>query len=152
MNPAQPAGRQPAKGLTAFSNAPRWPAAVDLLVVALLGGLHSLTVVHTQAWPVQLLTVSALAWRAAAASPRRAVALGMSFGTAWLAASIWWLFISMHRYGGLPAWMAATAVLLLSAFMATFLAAGTGRFRPMARWQPAARRAAVGRSCGCWRS
>ena len=33
------------------------------------------------------------------------------FGTAWLGAGTWWLFVSLHRYGGLPAWMAALAVL-----------------------------------------
>ena len=88
--------------------------------------------VYTQAWWLQIVSVSALVWCVAGASPRRAAALGRGFGTAWLAGSIWWLFISMHRYGGLPAWMAALAVLLLSAFMATFLAAAMAAF---ARWR-----------------
>ena len=98
----------------------------------LLGVLHSLSVVHTTFWWLQLVSLALLVWRVAAAPPRRAAALGMVFDTAWLAASIWWLFISMHRYGGLPAWMAALAVLLLSAFMAVFLAAAMGAF---ARWR-----------------
>ena len=110
----------------------RWPIAAELLAAVVLGGLHSLSVVHTEAWWLQLATLAALAWRVALASPWRAGALGLSFGTGWLAASIWWLFISMHRYGGLPAWMAVLAVLLLSAFMALFLAASMGGF---ARWR-----------------
>jgi apolipoprotein N-acyltransferase len=116
----------------AGTGAPRWPLVPELLAVALLGGLHSLSVVHTQIWWLQLATLAPLAWRVAVVSPKRATALGLSFGTAWLAASIWWLFISMHRYGGLPSWMAALAVLLLSAFMASFLAAAMGAF---ARWR-----------------
>ncbi len=98
----------------------------------LLGGLHSLSGVHTQFWWLQIASLALLVWRIGAAPPARAAALGMLFGTAWLVGSIWWLFISMHRYGGLPAWMAALAVLLLSAFMAVFLAAAMGAF---ARWR-----------------
>ncbi len=98
----------------------------------LLGALHSLSVVHTAFWWLQIVSLALLVWRVAAAPPGRAAVLGMVFGTAWLACSIWWLFISMHRYGGLPAWMAALAVLLLSAFMAVFLAAALGAF---ARWR-----------------
>ncbi|HEV7915206.1 MAG TPA: apolipoprotein N-acyltransferase, partial [Albitalea sp.] len=58
--------------------------------------------------------------------------LGFSFGTAWLVAGTWWLFISMHRYGGLPGWMAALAVLGLSAVLALYLAAAMFAF---ARWR-----------------
>ena len=123
MNTAEPA---------VAGGALRWPVLPDLLALAALGGLHSLAMVHTQAWWLQWAALSALAWRVARASPGRAAWSGLSFGTGWLAASIWWLFISMHRYGGLPAWMAALAVLLLSAFMALFLAAAMAGF---ARWR-----------------
>ena len=108
-----------------------------MAIAAALGGLHSLSFVYPGAWWLQLAALAGLAWCVHEVTPRRAAALGLAFGTAWLAGGIWWLFISMHRYGGLPAWMAASAVLLLSAFMALFLAAAMGAF---ARW----RRAAVG--------
>jgi apolipoprotein N-acyltransferase len=36
------------------------------------------------------------------------------FATAWLVSTFWWLFVSMHTYGGLPAWLAALAVLALA--------------------------------------
>jgi apolipoprotein N-acyltransferase len=97
-------------------------AGLDALGLALAGGAHALSIVYTWAWPLQMLAVGWLVWRVAAGSPRQAAWRGFAFGWAWLAASIWWLFISMHRYGGLPAWMAAAAVALLSAFMAIFLA------------------------------
>ncbi len=44
------------------------------------------------------------------------------FAFAWLAASIWWLFISMHRYGGLSAPLAGLAVALMAAGLAMFYA------------------------------
>jgi apolipoprotein N-acyltransferase len=45
------------------------------------------------------------------------------FTTAWLSTSFAWLFVSMHQYGGLPAWAAAAAVLLLAAALALYYAA-----------------------------
>ena len=45
------------------------------------------------------------------------------FTTAWLSTSFAWLYVSMHQYGGLPAWAAAAAVLLLAAALALYYAA-----------------------------
>ena len=116
--------------------APRraWPAALDLALAAGLGALHSLPFVHTGFWWLQLLCVALLAWRVSLAAPWRAAALGLAFGTAWLGAGTWWLFISLHRYGGLPAWMAVTAVALLSALLSLYLASTIARpIRRLAR-------------------
>jgi apolipoprotein N-acyltransferase len=58
------------------------------------------------------------------------------FSTAWLCGSIWWLYVSMHTYGGLAPWLAAFAVLLLSGCMALFyvlfLALFKRIFKPLA--------------------
>ena len=40
---------------------------------------------------------------------------------------MWWLFISLHRYGGLPAWLAVLAVALLC--MAPGAVPGAGAWR-----------------------
>ena len=53
----------------------------------------------------------------------RAAALGFAFGMGWFVAGICWLFISMHRYGGMPAPLAALALLLFCAYLALFPAA-----------------------------
>ncbi|KNZ33992.1 MAG: acyltransferase [Methylibium sp. NZG] len=103
-----------------------------MVAATALGGLHSLSFAADRRWWLQLAALAALVWLLRAAGVARAAALGLAFGTAWLVGSVWWLFISMHRYGGLPAWMAALAVLLLSAFMAVFLAAAMAGF---ARWR-----------------
>ena len=106
--------------------------ALDLLLAALLGAAHSLPFVYTQAWWLQMLIVAWLAWRVSSVPPRRAAVLGLVFGTAWLAAGTWWLYISLHRYGGLPAALAVLAVALLSAFMSVYLALAMAAF---ARWR-----------------
>ena len=102
------------------------------LAAAALGALHTLAFVRTSLWWLSLLCVAVLAvlvWRAA---PRRAALLGWLFGSAWLGAGVWWLFISLHRYGGLPAWLAVLAVLLLCAGLSLYLALAMALF---ARWR-----------------
>ena len=51
---------------------------------------------------------------------------GWCFAAAWLMATFWWLYISMHVYGGLPGWLAALAVLLLAAALALYYALACG--------------------------
>lgn len=108
----------------------RLPLALGLAAAA--GAGHTVAYVHTQAWPLALAAAGLLAALLRGAPPARAALLAWAFGTAWLAAGTWWLFISMHRYGGLPAWMAAAAVAALSAFLSLYLAAAGAAF---ARWR-----------------
>jgi len=53
----------------------------------------------------------------------RAAGLAWLFATAWLAGCWWWLFISMHVYGGLAAPLAVLAVLALAAGLGAYYAA-----------------------------
>ena len=48
------------------------------------------------------------------------VKLGWLFGFGYFCVGIWWLYISLHDIGGMPAWMACGAVIILSAFLAIF--------------------------------
>jgi apolipoprotein N-acyltransferase len=80
-------------------------------------------------WWLQLLSLSALAWIVQRTSTWKQAALaGWLFATAWLAATFWWLFISMHTYGGLAAPLAVLAVLALAAFLALYYAAACAVF------------------------
>jgi apolipoprotein N-acyltransferase len=108
-------------------------AARDGALAALLGALSTLTYVHTVLWPLQLLCIAALAWGVAAAPPRRAALLGWCFGTGWLLAGTWWMYISMHRYGGLPAPLAALAVVALAAALSLYLAGAMALFARLRR-------------------
>ncbi len=109
-----------------------WPLAFDAVFVAALGAAQTLAFTHTAFWPAQMLAVSLLAWRVRLASPGRAAMLGLAFGTAWIGAGTWWLYVSMHRYGGLPAWLAALAVFALASFLSLYLAAAMAA---VARWR-----------------
>ncbi len=109
--------------------------AVEALLAAALGALQTLAYVHTAvpgAWLLPLAALAWLVWRLDAAPPRRAALLAACYATAWLVAGVWWLFISMHRYGGLPAWMAALAVLALAAALSGWLATAAACY---ARWR-----------------
>ena len=84
-------------------------------------------------WWLQLVSLAALVglldWlRAEGAGWRRAGLHGWLFSTAWLTGSFWWLFISMHTYGGLAAPLAAIAVLLLAAALGLYYAAACAWF------------------------
>jgi apolipoprotein N-acyltransferase len=104
----------------------------DLFLAAALGALQTVTYVYTESWWLQMLCIALLAWRVSVARPARAAGLGVAYGTAWLVAGTWWLFISMHHYGGLPGWMAVLAVVGLAAFLSLYLAAALFAF---ARWR-----------------
>ena len=84
-------------------------------------------------WWLQLLSLAALVWlldglRVQGAGWRRAGLHGWLFATAWLAGSFWWLYISMHTYGGLPAPLAAIAVLALAAGLGLYYAVAAAWF------------------------
>lgn len=120
-----------------------WPLLPDLLLAALAGALQALAsapgvVGMATLWPLTLLSAGWLAARAGRApSAWRAAGLGWVFGTAWLVAGTGWLFISMHRYGGMPAWLSAAAVLALSGALSLYLMLAVGAFRRLARGRAA---------------
>lgn len=63
---------------------------------------------------------------------------GWVFSTAWLAGTFWWLFISLHTYGGLPAWLATLAVLALAGLLSIYYAVAVGL---LCSWAPVSRTA-----------
>ena len=132
------AGRSPAH--PASGTASGWPLGAESLLVAVLGAFQTIAYAESRWWPLPLLCMSALLWRVDLASPRRAALLGWCFGTAWLAAGTWWLYISLHRYGGLSAMLAVAAVLALSAALSLYLAAACAAY---ARWRSGAARDAL---------
>ena len=51
---------------------------------------------------------------------RRSALLGGSFGLGLFLGGVYWLFISMHTYGGMPALVAALLTLLFCAYLALY--------------------------------
>lgn len=78
-------------------------------------------------WWLQLLSLAALTWQLERTEHWKQAALqGWLFGLAWLAGTFWWLYISMHTYGGLPAPLAVAAVLALASVLALYYAIACG--------------------------
>ncbi|WP_374522441.1 apolipoprotein N-acyltransferase [Hydrogenophaga sp.] len=118
------------------------------LLCLLMGGLQAVSI----AWPwasVGLweagkpsggLQVLALAGLVVALQFSTRVGQGMwrawVFATAWLAGTFWWLFVSMHTYGGMPAWLAVLAVLALAGLLALYYALAMGL---LCAWAPPSR-------------
>ena len=76
---------------------------------------------------LQLLGLALLVW-AVRQAPTARVAFGRTWlgATAWLCGTFWWLFISMHVYGGLAAPLAALAVLALAGALSIYYALAGG--------------------------
>ncbi len=116
---------------------------LDAFLVVLTGGVQALAYSPkalglTSAWWLQFLGAMLLAWRVGGTQTRwRGAVLGWLYGTAWLTVATAWLYISMHRYGGLDAWLAALAVLALSAFLSLYLGATMAAFVAWRRGQAA---------------
>jgi apolipoprotein N-acyltransferase len=64
---------------------------------------------------------------------RRGFALAWLFGLAWLAGTFWWLFIAMHRYGGLNAALSALGVLVLAGALALYYGVAGAVFAQLAK-------------------
>ncbi len=121
-----------------------------LLLCLLAGGLQAASLAWPlQAWTppgltagqpsgaLQIVSLALLVWSLRNVhSARQAAWRGWVFGTAWLGGTFWWLFVSMHTYGGLPAWLAVVAVLALAGLLALYYALAAGL---LALWAPRSR-------------
>ncbi len=59
----------------------------------------------------------------ASSSIKQAAYIGLLYGLGFFGTGIYWIYISLHTFGGMPALMAAFATFVLTAFMALFPAA-----------------------------
>jgi len=100
-----------------------WP----MLAAALAGALSLFTFAPFGAWPLQFFLLAFLFYQVGmATSVKRATLIGWAFGLGWSVAGMHWLYIAMHRFGGLAAPLAALAILLLGAYMGLFAGAAMG--------------------------
>jgi apolipoprotein N-acyltransferase len=78
-------------------------------------------------WPLQIALLALLFWLVLRApTVRRAALLGWLYGFACSACGVYWLYVSLHRFGGMPAPMAVLAVLLLALYVGAWSALATG--------------------------
>ncbi|TDP73317.1 apolipoprotein N-acyltransferase [Roseateles toxinivorans] len=112
--------------MKALASVRGWFASAPAMLVAGLG--QTLSFAPFEAWWLQPLSLALLAFATVQAAPRRAAFLGWLFGVAWLVSGLWWLYISMHDFGGMPAWLAALAVVALAAALSLYYAAAMALF------------------------
>ena len=75
-------------------------------------------------WWLQVLAMLALVWQLQrCSSASQGAWLGWWFATAMQCATWWWLFISLHTYGGLASPLAVLAIVGLAGFLALYHAA-----------------------------
>ena len=106
------------------------PSFAHVLVACAAGALHA---AGFGPWPHWLLALSALILlfaimrRAAAqgASPGTQALIAGAFSMAWFGVGLSWLYVSMHDVGGMPAPMAAAAVVLFAAYLSLYPAAAS---------------------------
>ena len=146
---------------------PRGRVLARLAAFGLAGVLQMLSIAapwngQPMGW-LQLLSLGVLVWQldglraeASDAAPedptrrgrwRSAVLYAWLFTTVWLAGTFWWLFVSLHTYGGLPAPLAVIAVLALAAGLALYYAAGCGAY---VAWAPRNRFGAAALFAATW--
>jgi apolipoprotein N-acyltransferase len=107
--------------------------APALAAAGLLGLLHAASLSLAGLWWLQLgvfglltLLIHAVSAGRDSRTWQRASAVGFSFGLGWFLAGVCWLFISMHRYGAMPAPLAALALFFFCAYLAAFPALAAG--------------------------
>ena len=84
---------------------------------------------ESQGW-LQCASMLVLAFHVdRSATAKQAFVTAWTFALAWLIGSIWWLFISMHRYGGLATPLAALAVGLMAMGLAIFYGSAAAVYR-----------------------
>ena len=108
--------------------------AVALAVLA--GAAHAASFAPTEFWWLQLLSTGALVALLAEAAPGAAAGRAWAFGFGWLATGFWWLYISLHFYGFLPAWLSVLAVAVLAALLALYYAVAGWAWARLRRNRP----------------
>ena len=113
-------------------------SALVWLVALLAGVAQTFSFAPFELWWLQIAALAVVAGLAADAGAARAAGLGWVFGVGWLVSGLWWLYISMHDFGGMPAWLAALAVFALAALLALYYAAALWLFARCRRGAPLA--------------
>ncbi len=119
------------------------PSLIQMASVLTAGCLHAAGI----AWPfyvglefgqpvwwMQALSLVVLVWQLQVSrSVRQGAWLGWLFATAMQCATWWWLFISLHTYGGLASPLSVVAIVGLAGFLALYYAAICASFMVLAQ-------------------
>lgn len=110
------------------------PSLILYICALVLGAAHALLFSPVSSGGLQIVALAALlALLRSAAKPARVM---LVFGVAWFVVGMYWMHFSMHDIGGLPTWVSAAAVLLVSVCLSVFYA---GAVHLWAKWRVGAR-------------
>jgi apolipoprotein N-acyltransferase len=102
------------------------------LVAVAAGALNTLSFAPTPhgGWLELAIFVFFFAWLTRTTSWKSAALTGFAFGFGNYVTGVWWLYVSMHFYGGMAAPLAGAALVLFSLYLAVYpgLAAGVWSF------------------------
>ena len=98
---------------------PGWPG--NLLAVA-AGALTPLSLAPFDIWSLSLLSLALFYVGLRELSPRQALWRGWCYGFGLFGAGTWWIYVSIHDYGGASALLAGGLMLLFFAAIAWFFA------------------------------
>ena len=124
--------RAPNRGLSR----PLLPGWAGFAVAALAGVAQALSFAPWEFWWLQVVSVGVLVALLVDETPRAAALRGWAFGVGWLVAGLWWLYISLHVYGFLPAWLSVAAVAVLAALLSLYYALAAWGWARMRRRRP----------------
>src|SRR6516162_6386770 len=110
-------------------------ALTRALLALLAGAALAAAFAPLNLWPLAVLSPALLMWLWQGATPREAARLGFWFSFATFAAGTYWLYTSIHGFGGAPVWLALVLMLGLVSIMGLYHA---GLGYAAARWLPAA--------------
>jgi len=95
---------------------------VAFALALLAGAAQAMSFAPTEFWWLQLISTGGLVALLADAPMRAGAMRAWAFGLGWLGAGFWWLYISLHVYGLLPAWLSVLAVAVLAALLSLYYA------------------------------
>jgi apolipoprotein N-acyltransferase len=124
----------------------RKPERSAYLLALLAGALTVLAFAPTEIYPLSLLTFAWLIDLWMRAPQRRAALLGFAFGLGLFGAGVSWVYVSLHRFGGMPGPIAAVATLGFCVLIALF-PAGAGWLQARLPASPAVRACLVVPAC-----
>ncbi len=95
----------------------------QVIYAFLLGAFAVLGFAPFYIFPASIISVAGICYLwLKAASPRAVWILGFSYGLGLYIIGIYWIYISLHDFGGMPWWFAGFCTFCLCAFMALFVA------------------------------
>ncbi len=111
-------GNRPASAAGAAQSLPFW----HYLVAAVLGAANTLSFAPTPhgGWVELVIFTLFFAWLTRTNGWKGAALTGWAFGFGNFVTGVWWLYVSMHDYGGMAAPLAAAAVALFSMYLAIY--------------------------------